>query len=234
MGVRIRSATRRYESKTKTLPPPVPQAGQGIWSLPFITFIAPCRLMRPVDPEGRDRKPPRFSRFRDLLGLIIPILMLAAGIGLTILSSLPVSVLVGTEDFQGSAEPGDTSRPLARMDYSIVAFEAHGLACPLFVFPLSSGQHAIYLESGALPRASLNCDQSFLNLTQRVSYFVLRNVDPIDTQNYTVSASFFSGSRPYLTLAIPAIILIFVGGITLLVRMLTRGIARAMRGAERR
>ena len=187
-----------------------------------------------MDPEGRDRKPPRFSRFRDLLGLLIPILMLVAGIGLTIVSSLPVSVLVGTEGFLGSAEPGDTSRPLARMDFSIVAFEAQGLPCPLFVYPLSLGQHEIYLESGTLPQASLNCDRPFLNLTRQVSHFVLRNLDPIESQNYSVSATYFAGSRPYLTLAIPAIILIFVGGVTLLVRMLTRGIARFMRDAERR
>jgi hypothetical protein len=187
-----------------------------------------------MDPEGRDRKPPRFRRFRDLLGLLIPILMLVAGIGLTIVSSLPVSMLVGTDDFEGSAEPGDTSRPLAQMDYSIVAFEAHGLPCPLLVHPLSLGQHEIYLESGALPQASLNCDQPFLNLTRQVSYFVLRNLDPIESQNYSVSATYFAGSRPYLILALPAIVLIFVGGITLLVRMLTRGIAGFMRDAERR
>lgn len=187
-----------------------------------------------VDPQGRDRKPPQFSRFRDLLGLIIPILMLVAGVGLTILSSLPVSVLVGREDFQGSAEPGDTSRPLARMDYSVVAFEAQGLPCPLLVHPLSLGQHRIYLESGALPLASLNCDRPFLNLTQVVSHFVLRNLDPVEDQNYSVSATFFAGSRPYLTLAIPAIILIFVGGVTLLVRMLTRSITNFVRKAERK
>ena len=187
-----------------------------------------------MDPEGRDRKPPRFSRFRDLLGLLIPILMLGAGIGLTIVSSLPVAVLVGTEGFQGTAEPGDTSRPLARMDYSIAAFEAQGLPCPLFVYPLSLGQHEIYLESGALPQTSLNCDRPFLNLTRQISHFLLRNQDPVESQNYSVSATFFAGSRPYLLLAIPAIILIFVGGVTLLVRMLTRGIARFVRDAERR
>ncbi len=187
-----------------------------------------------MDPERRDRKPPRFGRLRDLLGLIIPILMLVAGIGLTILSSLPVSVLVGTEGFQGSAEPGDTSRPLTRMDYSIVAFEAPELPCPLLIHPLSRGQHEIYLESGALPQASLNCDRPFLNLTRQVSHFVLRNQDPIESQNYSVSATFFAGFRPYLILALPAIVLIFVGGVTLLVRMLTRGIARFIRDAERR
>ncbi len=186
-----------------------------------------------MDPERRDRRPPRFSRIRDLLGLLVPLLMLVTGIALTIASSLTVSMLVGTEDFQGSAEPGDTSRPLARMDYSIVAFEADGLPCPLLVYPLSLGEHTIYLESGTLPQASLNCDRPFLNLTQQVSHFVLRNLDPIDAQNYSVNATFFSGSRPYLGLAIPAIFFIFVGGVSLLVRMLTRGIEKFMRDAEK-
>ncbi len=232
--MRIRSATRRYESSTTFFALALSPPGDGIWAVSLITFIARTRLGKFMDSESRDGRPPRFGRLRDLLGLLIPILMFGTGIALTIASSFTVSVLVGTEGFQGSAEPGDTSRPLARTNYSIVAFEADGLPCPLLVYPLSLGEHTIYLESGTLPQASLNCDRPFLNLTQRVSHFVFRNLDPIEAQNYTVNATFLSGSRPYLGLAIPAIILIFVGGITFLVRMLTRGIERFMRGAERR
>ncbi|MDX1534866.1 MAG: hypothetical protein R3291_04530 [Thermoplasmata archaeon] len=187
-----------------------------------------------MDPEGRDRKPPRFSLLRSLLGILLPIAMLVAGIGLTILSSLTVFVPVGTEEFQDAVEPGDTSRPLARMDYSRVAFEAPGLPCPLFVYPLTQLQHEIYLENGNLPQANLNCDRPLLNLTQQVSHFVLRNLDPIEPHNYTVTATYSSGSRPYLVFAIPAIVLIFVGGITLLVRMLVRGVEKAVRDAEQR
>lgn len=160
--------------------------------------------------------------------------MIVVGVGLTIASSLPQSMMVGTENFEGTAAPGDTTRPLARTDYTAVALEANSLPCPLSVYPLSQGEHRIYIERGDLPPASLNCDRPFLNLTNLVTHFVLRNLDPLEDQNYTVDAAYFAVSRPYLSLAIPAIILVFVGGVTLLVRMFTRGIERFMRDADRK
>lgn len=187
-----------------------------------------------MDAERTDRHPPRFGRRRNLLWLLVPILLIVAGVGLTIASSLPQSVLVGAENFEGMAAPGDTARPLTRMDYTAVAFEADDLPCPLFVYPLSQVQHRTYLASGDLPPASLNCDRPSLDLTHLVTNFLLRNLDPSEDQNYSLNATYFTVSRPNLGLGIPAIILVFLGGITLLVRMLTRGIERFMRDADRK
>lgn len=167
-----------------------------------------------------------WERLRALFLVLLPYLLVAAGIALAFVASLIVVLPVGQETFSGTAPPGDTLLPVNRTGYGSAGLEATVVPCPLLIYPLSGLEYEAYLADGSVPQLSLNCDTPSGAVGQELSQFLLRNLDPEDRMAYAFQVSFFQLRQPNGWAVFPAIGLLGTGTVLLIVRWLSRGLGR--------
>lgn len=195
------------------------EAGNGSLGAPAVS--SPRRSRLSGEPGNDDR----FPRV-----LLAPPLVIV-GVVLLVVATASEAHLVDQGVFQGAAPPGRTLLPVNQTEYGAVTLSAPDLPCPLLVYPLTPLDLTQYQEEGILPPRSLNCQNA--NLTaERISHFLLRNVDPTEPMNYTVAAQFYRLSQPHAWLVVPGGALLLVGTAMVIVWLLQRGLGGLSRSLD--
>lgn len=187
-----------------------------------------------MEPRERFSTNPRVRGLGRQVRRFYPVVLLALGIALALVALTSEVELVGQEERAGSAPPGDTARNVTRTDYGAVVLDSNNLPCPVLVYPLAPLEFGAYMQDGTLPPVSLDCDRETLGQDHQISHLIVRNVDPFDSLNYSLTLTFFRTITPLAWVALPALALLSAGSIILLLRMFLGGLEKAIEPPRRK
>lgn len=158
--------------------------------------------------------------------------LVVAGMVLLILATASEAHLVGQEVFQGASPPGFTLVPVNQTGYGAASFSAPQLPCPLLIYPLTPLDFIHYQEDLELPTRSLNCEQPNGSTRGPINHFLLRNVDPADSMNYTVEVRYYQLTQPYAWSVLPGAGLLLGGTVIIILWFLQRGLGNLVESLE--
>ncbi|MEE9593545.1 MAG: hypothetical protein V3W28_08190 [Thermoplasmata archaeon] len=143
--------------------------------------------------------------------ILTGVALVAAGILLIFVSTLPDIQLVGEEVFEGTVGPGKHVAPINRTGFGFVELTGDVLPCRLSFHAVTAVELMTVNETQVLPEGGIDCQNTQTVVRAEATHVIAYNQDATESLSYRVSASFFVAPVLYAWLLIPGFAVVAVG-----------------------
>ncbi len=166
-------------------------------------------------PPPRARAPSVLRRYADL---IVPCVLIALGVAITLAALGPQTTTTYATYFVGTASPGNVILPLPSSEAGYLDINLTQGDCSLRVYPATDAQWASFNASGVLPPTWIDCADRATTTTGDVHDLILVESGPNPTP-YNVTVTAYAVETPYGWVALPGAGLALAGLLVIVPRI---------------
>jgi len=158
------------------------------------------------------------SVVRGVRPILIPLILLLAGLGIALASLSPDIEARQRVSFAGTVSPGDAIISLTSVRAQYVQVTLVAGECDLHVYLATSAESDEFNSTGQLPARSFGCPGRTLTTNEAVNNILILNQGPV-SEPYNMSVYSYSITTPYAWVAIPGTALALTGLILIVPRV---------------